>query len=146
MLSFLAARFLSLFPHPSHAQVVEELCHNSIDAGASHIRVTIHGESLTVTVADDGAGVAESDFPLLAMHHHTSKLQNARDLEEGLLYLGFRGEALASLAEVSVLEIVSKPRNSFRAMQKIVRAGHVAHMGACVRLLRFADIIHQAAA
>ena len=88
--------------------VVKELVENAVDAGATQIAVEIEagGKSL-VRVTDNGGGIAREDLPNAYAPHATSKLQTAKDLF-GVTTLGFRGEALASIAAVSRMEIVSK--------------------------------------
>ena len=91
---------------PSSA--VRELIENALDAGAARIEVRIEGAGQTlIEVADDGAGIAASELPLAVARYATSKLENTDDLF-AVRTLGFRGEALASIAAVSRMEIVSR--------------------------------------
>ena len=91
------------------ASVVKELVENSIDAGAKHIDITIEGNGVPlIRVRDDGCGIAISDLPLAVIRHATSKISQIDDLDH-LQTLGFRGEALPSIASVSHLEISSRP-------------------------------------
>ena len=88
--------------------VVKELVENAIDAGAQTIRVQIvEGGIREVTVHDDGQGMSPEDALLAVQRHTTSKIRRSGDLF-GLSTLGFRGEALASIAAVSRLELVSR--------------------------------------
>ncbi len=88
--------------------VVKELVENAIDAGAQTIRVQIvEGGIREVTVHDDGQGMTPADALLAVQRHTTSKIRRSSDLF-GLSTLGFRGEALASIAAVSRLELVSR--------------------------------------
>ena len=88
--------------------VVKELVENAIDAGAQTIRVQIaEGGIREVTVHDDGRGMSPADALLAVQRHTTSKIRRSSDLF-GLSTLGFRGEALASIAAVSRLELVSR--------------------------------------
>ena len=88
--------------------VVKELVENAIDAGAQTIRVQIvEGGIREVTVHDDGQGMSPADALLAVQRHTTSKIRRSSDLF-GLSTLGFRGEALASIAAVSRLELVSR--------------------------------------
>ena len=88
--------------------VVKELVENAIDAGAQTIRVQIvEGGIREVTVHDDGQGMSPADALLAVQRHTTSKIRRSSDLF-GLATLGFRGEALASIAAVSRLELVSR--------------------------------------
>lgn len=90
------------------ASVVKELVENALDAGARRILVAVDGGGLErIEVVDDGAGIAAEDVPLAVRRHATSKLAAAGDLER-VRTLGFRGEGLASIAAVSVLELFSR--------------------------------------
>jgi DNA mismatch repair protein MutL len=88
--------------------VVKELVENAIDAGAQTVRVQIvEGGIREITVHDDGQGMPSEDALLAVQRHTTSKIRRSSDLF-GLSTLGFRGEALASIAAISRLEIVSR--------------------------------------
>ncbi len=88
--------------------VVKELVENAIDAGATQITVEIEkGGKKRIRVTDNGSGIARDDLPLAYSAHATSKLKTASDLF-AIHTLGFRGEALASVAAVSRMEIVSR--------------------------------------
>jgi len=91
------------------ASVVKELVENALDAGASRITVEIEeGGTKLIAVHDDGTGMTEQDLPLSVAAHATSKLESAEQLE-AINTLGFRGEALASIASVSRLRITTRP-------------------------------------
>ena len=92
------------------ASVVKELIENAIDAEAKHITVEIkHGGTTYMRVADDGSGIASEDVPTAFFRHATSKIHERKDLES-IYTLGFRGEALASIAAVSKVTLLTKRR------------------------------------
>lgn len=90
------------------ASVIKELVENSIDAGAKHITVEIrNGGSSFMRVTDDGCGIPHDEIPSAFLRHATSKVRSAEDLN-GIATLGFRGEALASVAAVARVEVLTK--------------------------------------
>lgn len=90
------------------ASIVKELVENSIDAGAKNIRIEIESGGIkSITVADDGHGIEKEDLTVAFMPHATSKIKNEHDLD-GILSLGFRGEALASISAVCQVKLSSK--------------------------------------
>src|SRR5207248_3902932 len=104
------------------AAVVKELVENAIDAGATRIDVRVEaGGQHLIEVVDNGAGMAPADLPLAFRRHATSKLRSLDDLIT-LQTLGFRGEALASIAAVAGVEAVSRPRDGGEG-HRIVIAG-----------------------
>ena len=91
------------------ASIVKELLENSLDAGAKQITVQItNGGIDEIVVTDNGEGVAESELPKVFMPHATSKIARADDIDH-ITSLGFRGEALASIAAVAKVTFTSKP-------------------------------------
>ncbi len=95
----------------SLAAVVRELCENAIDAGATRITVTLFADRWRIQVADNGVGIELADLQQAATAHSTSKIGDREDLFQ-ITSLGFRGEALHSLAQLAKLEIYSRPRYS----------------------------------
>ncbi|MGF1492482.1 MAG: DNA mismatch repair endonuclease MutL [Microcoleaceae cyanobacterium] len=91
----------------SLAAVVRELVENSLDAGATRITVSLWPEQWRVQVADDGQGMELTDLKQAAVAHSTSKIHHLSDLNQ-VSSLGFRGEALHSLAQLAQLEIASR--------------------------------------
>lgn len=90
------------------ASVIKELMENALDAGADRITVEIQNGGVTLMrVTDNGCGISPEDLPVAIRRHATSKIRNAEDLDS-ILTLGFRGEALAAIAAVSHLRIISK--------------------------------------
>ena len=89
------------------ASVVKELLENTIDAGATELIIRVEqGGSTLIEIMDNGRGIHAEDLPLAVMRHATSKIQTAEDLH-AIVSLGFRGEALASIAAVSRLTLTS---------------------------------------
>ena len=90
------------------ASVVKEMLENSIDAGAKNITVEIKNGGISlIKISDDGSGIAKDDMELAFERHATSKIRKAEDLAS-VTTMGFRGEALASIAAISKVEMISK--------------------------------------
>ena len=107
------------------AAVVKELAENAIDAGATriHVRVEAAGQTL-IEVVDDGRGMDRVDLPLAFRRHATSKLRSLEDLRT-IETLGFRGEALASIAAVAEVEAVSRSRDGGEGFRVRIQAGEL---------------------
>ena len=105
------------------ASVIKELVENSIDAGANSIEVEISdGGSTYMRVTDDGIGMTEEDARLAVLRHATSKIQGVEDLFD-IASLGFRGEALASIASVSNFVLTTRKQDSEWGTRVIIDGG-----------------------
>src|SRR6266478_10042509 len=107
------------------ASVVKELIENGIDAGARKIQITIHrGGMSLVRVIDDGCGMDRDDSLLSLERHATSKIRSAADLA-AIATLGFRGEALPSIASVSRFRLTTRERSAIAGTEIIVNGGKI---------------------
>ncbi|TFH08168.1 MAG: DNA mismatch repair endonuclease MutL [Candidatus Atribacteria bacterium] len=115
------------------ASVVKELIENSIDAGSSNIDVIlVEGGKVSITIRDDGAGMSEEDLHLAIERYTTSKIATEQDLY-GIQSLGFRGEALASVAAVSRLRIITKTPLSEMAYELLAEDGDLIGISPAAR-------------
>ena len=107
------------------ASIVKELVENSIDAGADDILVELRGESTDyIKVSDNGSGFSEEDLELAFLRHSTSKLQVIEDLEK-IRTLGFRGEALASISNISKIKLMTKRENDLAGNSLVIENGKI---------------------
>lgn len=116
------------------ASVVKELVENSLDAGATKLRVEIEeGGIKKIAVSDNGSGIAKEDLPLAFLPHATSKISSVDDLD-GIATLGFRGEALASIAAVSMVELSTKQEKSETGYKIEANGGEISRISEVARL------------
>ena len=109
------------------ASIVKELVENSLDAEATMIDVAVEeGGVRKIVVTDNGGGMAKEDLRLAVERHATSKIRHATDLAE-VLTMGFRGEALASVAAVAKLDISSRPQETQEAWTLRLEGGREIH-------------------
>ncbi|MCA1608707.1 MAG: DNA mismatch repair endonuclease MutL, partial [Acidobacteria bacterium] len=107
------------------ASVIKELIENSIDAGASRVQVDIElGGRRLMRVSDDGGGMHRDDAVLAFERHATSKISILEDLGR-IITLGFRGEALASIASVAKVELVTKTADDLAATRVVIEGGRL---------------------
>ena len=107
------------------ASVAKELLENALDAGARHVVIDVErGGIRLLRVRDDGAGIAAAELPLALARHATSKIASLEDLER-IGTLGFRGEALPSIASVSQLALTSRTADAPRATSIEVHEGRI---------------------
>ena len=107
------------------ASVIKEMVENSIDAGATNITVEIKNGGISyIKVTDNGKGIAQDDLEIAFERHATSKIRSADDLNS-VTSMGFRGEALASIAAISNVELVSKTSTQDIGYRVVVEAGNI---------------------
>lgn len=105
------------------ASIVKELAENSIDAGAAAISIEIQdGGKSYINVSDNGCGIMKEDIEHVFFRHATSKIKSSNDLQ-GILTLGFRGEAMASIAAVSEVELRTKSEEDSSGSLVVIKGG-----------------------
>jgi len=105
------------------SSVVKELVENAIDAGATAVTVEItDGGKKLIRITDNGAGIEADQIPLAFLRHATSKIEKVEDLEQ-IASLGFRGEALSSIAAVSQVELITKTPSAVSGSRYIIEGG-----------------------
>ena len=107
------------------AAAIKEMVENSIDAGANSVTIEVkNGGKTLIKITDNGKGISKEDLPLAIERHATSKLKQIEDLEK-IDSFGFRGEALASIASISKMTIISKTESDVTANKIIIEAGEI---------------------
>lgn len=107
------------------ASVIKEMVENSIDAGANNITVEIKNGGISyIRVTDNGKGIPEDDLEIAFERHATSKIRSADDLDT-VTSMGFRGEALASIAAIAKVEMVSKTADQQNGYKVVVEGGNI---------------------
>ena len=113
------------------ANVVKEMCENSIDAGATSITVEIENGGISlIRITDNGKGIAPDDIEMAFERHATSKIRRVEDLMK-ISTMGFRGEALASIASVSKVEVTTRTRDNETGIKVLVENGEVVSKEEC---------------
>lgn len=113
------------------ASVIKEMVENSIDAGAKNITVDIKNGGISyIRIADDGKGIEKEDLELSFERHATSKIRKAEDLNE-VKSMGFRGEALASIAAIAKVEMISKTADAEIGNKIIIEGGDIKEITEC---------------
>ena len=107
------------------ASVVKEVVENSIDAGANNISIEIKNGGISyIRITDNGKGFEPDDMEIAFERHATSKIRTAEDLDK-VKSMGFRGEALASIAAIARVELVSKTEKSNIGQKIVVEGGKI---------------------
>ena len=107
------------------ASVIKEMVENSIDAGATNLTVEIKNGGISyIRISDNGKGIARDDVELAFERHATSKIRSAKDLTD-VKSMGFRGEALASIAAIATVELVTKTEEESIGTKIVVEGGEV---------------------
>ena len=101
------------------ASVVKEMLENSLDAGSNEIKLFVKESGKTLLqVTDNGSGMSKADVCMCFERHATSKISNIEDLFS-IQTMGFRGEAMASIAAISHVEVKTKIQNNEKTLQKL---------------------------
>lgn len=107
------------------SSVVKELVENSIDAGATSVTVEIKNGGIDfIKITDNGCGILAEDIPVAFMRHATSKLSSIEDLDD-IMTLGFRGEALSSIASVAQVEMITRTEDADAGQKFVIHGGKV---------------------
>lgn len=105
------------------SSVVKELLENTIDAGAKNVSLDIRSGGIhSITITDNGSGIAREDVPTAFLRHATSKVRTENDLE-AIGTLGFRGEALASIAAVARVEMTTRTKDELAGTRYVIEGG-----------------------
>lgn len=116
------------------ASIVKELVENSLDAGATKIKIEIEeGGIKKISVSDNGCGISKEDLPLAFLPHATSKIASIDDLD-GIATLGFRGEALASIASVCMVSLSTKTASEETGHKIDANGGEISKVSEVARL------------
>jgi len=111
------------------ASIVKELVENSIDAGATDIRVELEkGGAFSIKVVDNGSGIEPQDVPLVFERHATSKIQKFDDIFH-VLSFGFRGEAMPSIASIAKVELLTRRKNDLSGTKATLETGRIQDIG-----------------
>lgn len=113
------------------SSVIKEMVENSIDAGAKNINIEIKNGGISyIRITDDGKGIEKEDLELSFERHATSKIRQAEDLND-VKSMGFRGEALASIAAIARVEMQSKTQNEEIGNRIVVEGGNILELEEC---------------
>ena len=113
------------------ANVVKELVENSLDAGATSVSVEIQNGGITyIRITDNGKGIARDDVEIAFERHATSKIRKADDLIR-VSTMGFRGEALASIAAIAKVELVTRTKDEEVGTKLVVEGGNIISKEEC---------------
>ena len=105
------------------ASIVKELVENAIDAGATHVTIEIEEGGISlIRITDDGSGIMKEDIRNAFLRHSTSKIRNVEDLLH-ITSLGFRGEALSSIAAVTKVEVITKTKEAILGIRYVIEGG-----------------------